>query len=145
MAQVGVLEDDPVLRNDISNALSGLGHQVTTFDDADEGMLICASERIDLLIVDLFIHRDRSFVMEGGLSFISRIRNETGNPTGADVPILAISGGAVLIGGQDPLETAVIAGATQVMRKPVNLMELLSVSQSLLGGDAEPPTGADNS
>ena len=108
-------------------------------------MLICASERIDLLIVDLFIHRDRSFVMEGGLSFISRIRNETDNPTGADVPILAISGGAVLIGGQDPLETAVIAGATQVMRKPVNLMELLSVSQSLLGGDAEPPTGADNS
>ncbi len=137
MTHIGILEDDEILRIDIGNALAGMGHQITYFDDADEGMALCAAESIDCFVVDLFIHRDRSFIMEGGLDFMSRLRDAQDLKTAADTPVVAITGGSQWTGGTDPLKTAVLAGATQIMRKPVNLIELLSAVQGLLGLDDE--------
>ena len=74
-----IVEDDHTILNFIQTLLEANGYQILTADRCDQGLLVYASHRPDLVILDLGLP-DRD-----GLEFIREIRQ--GNP----VPIVVLS------------------------------------------------------
>lgn len=111
MRLILVLDDDPV----VSHLLATVVHQLqyfhmraSTVAEAWEAVL---EYPVDGVIADL------SLPDEGGLDLVRRIRSEGPDP---EIPILVCSG----MSDRDTVQEAVEAGATDYVRKPVNVPEL---------------------
>ncbi len=77
------------------------------------------AESPDLLITDIFMPDQE------GLETIRQTRS-----SGAEIPIIAISGGDPVVG--DFLEESLIFGAGKALKKPVDPTQLLSAVDELL-------------
>ena len=98
MAPLLIIEDDPDLRDALSELLSGEGYAVATAAEGEEGLeRLHASPRPSLVLLDLMLPN-----MDG---FEFRVR-QLGDPEVADIPVVVFSGGGDLARKAAGLEPA---------------------------------------
>ncbi len=115
MQKVLVIDDDSLVRDTIVRILERKGYQVLVACDGLRGLRMFRSEQPDLVITDIIMPEKE------GLETIRDIRAEC-----PDVKIIAISGGA-RIGNMDFLEMAGKLGASEIIPKPFDPSELISI------------------
>jgi CheY-like chemotaxis protein len=126
MARILITDDDRVVRATMSYLLGTNGHDVVEAASGREGLARIASERFDLLIVDIFMPD------MDGLETIKRVLNH--NPA---LPILVVSGMSFRsesgsTGPPDFLAMATKLGAVQSLRKPFRAREFLTAVEDCL-------------
>lgn len=122
MAQILLIDDDPVLRSVVTLALEAAGYQVQCYENARKGMLNLDKQRPDLIITDIVMPE------MDGLEMLRKVRQLQ-----PELPVLAISGG----GSFEPsgyLSIAQSFGATAVLPKPFRPSELVELVSRLMGG-----------
>ena len=119
-ARILVVDDDPLLRELLTDLLSAHGHDVTVATDGREGMAHLARQPVDLIVTDLLMPN------QDGIETITAVRK-----THPMLPIVAITGGNRL----DPdyyLRMAATLGATRVLKKPFRIEEFRRCVDELL-------------
>src|SRR5512141_1588864 len=114
---VGIIDPDPVARNELRTLLHGVGVDVSTFDSAESYLLAASGRHLSCLIVDLLLPG------MSGLEFLRRLRS-----SGNDTPV-------VLLADESDVPTAVAAmreGATDFIEKPYVNVAILKQVQKLL-------------
>ena len=108
MAQILVVDDEPLLRQTLRSALETEGHDVFEASNGVECLAFLKSQPVDLVVTDIVMPEKE------GMELIQDIRRDF-----PDLRILAISAGAW--GGKfDYLESAKKLGAHSVLAKPFN-------------------------
>lgn len=122
-----VMDDDAVIRSEISRQLKALGLSVTTCDTATEAKAIWEMHRFDLVICDIFVKVDGQLIPDGGVSFLGWLQSRT------KVPIIAIT-------GEDRwhLEEMRQLGASVCLVKPLNYSDLAGHVINLLDFKPQP-------
>lgn len=114
-----MVDDDPVIRTTIIQALKGAGYQVFSATNGREAMRHVPAIQPDLIITDLFMPEQE------GLETITRLHLEFPH-----VAILAISGGSVAASSM--LSIALQLGAANVLEKPFDRETLLAAVEATL-------------
>jgi DNA-binding response OmpR family regulator len=114
-----VVDDDPRLSHVISTYLKIEGYEVTTADNAVDGLQLTALERFDLIFLD---------VMMPGMDGIAACRRLRENPATARTPVVIFTA----LSSQSDIERAREAGATHLITKPFGLDGLGAVVRSLV-------------
>ncbi len=122
MARILIIDDDDGVRRLLERVLERAGHSVLTARDGEAGLAAARQARPDLVITDIFMPERE------GLSTIVELRR-----IHPDVPVIAISGGGMLAGG-DYLSVARDMGADRVLPKPLQISILRDVVHDLLQG-----------
>ena len=135
MANILLLEDDPVLTAQLGELLSLEGHAIVPFDAVQDALRYLEENPVDLIIADIFIDGKSGQKPEGGVTLISYVKQIKSS----NVPILAISGaflGSGDVHDTSPLvrDTAFTVGASAVLAKPFRPQELLGSIAKLLHG-----------
>ena len=120
MAQILLLDDDPVLCRVITLALEAAGHRVQSHENARKGMQTLEQENPDLIITDIVMPE------MDGLEILRKVRQLR-----PELPVLVISGG----GSFEPagyLSVAQSFGATAVLPKPFRPAELVELVAKLV-------------
>lgn len=121
-----IIEDDPYLRSQVSQALADEGFKVDASGDGDEGLYMALEYPIDVAVIDLGLPG------ANGLEIISKARK-----AGRNFPVLILT-------ARDGWETKVEgleAGADDYLVKPFQREELVARIRALLrryGGWAQP-------
>lgn len=139
MAEILILEDDLELSNTWARALRAVGYKVELVTDSTSALAAMKERRFDLVVVDVFIKKGGQFVPDGGVLLLAKIRRAYAGGQAnwwRTVPVLAVSGGFVIEGGFDPLKTAADMGATEWLRKPIPMDELIYTIRRMLGDAA---------
>ncbi|NOR83973.1 MAG: response regulator, partial [Ardenticatenales bacterium] len=124
MAQVLVIDDDPVIRKIIATILGRQGHQVVAASDGKEGLAAVEAQKPDVAIID---------VMMPGIDGYEVTRRLRQDPDFIHLPILILTGRSEL---QEKLN-AFEAGADDYMSKPFEPAELIArLSKLLRWGEA---------
>jgi len=124
MAQVLVIDDDPVIRKIIATILVRQGHQVVAASDGKEGLAAVEAQKPDVAIID---------VMMPGIDGYEVTRRLRQDPDLIHLPILILTGRSEL---QEKLN-AFEAGADDYMSKPFEPAELIArLSKLLRWGEA---------
>jgi len=116
-----VIDDDEQVRVTVGRTLERAGYQVSLADDGKVGLELFRKEPSDAVITDIYMPEQE------GLQTIMELRKIS-----PGLPIIAISGGSNKI----PLDFLPIArklGATEVMKKPFLMDELLNTVRRVLG------------
>jgi diguanylate cyclase (GGDEF)-like protein/PAS domain S-box-containing protein len=102
-----LVDDDVILRGMATTTLRHAGFEVTAVDSGEEGLLIFATEAIDLVLLDV--------MMPGldGFEVCSRLRATS---RGAQTPILMLTG----LNDAESVDAAFRCGATDFITKPIN-------------------------
>jgi two-component system response regulator PhoP len=112
-----VIEDEDALRQQVVDALSGLGFAIDAASDGSEGLYLAQEMPADIAIVDLGLPgRD-------GLEIIREVRKQ-----GRDYPILILTARTKW---QDKVE-GLEAGADDYLAKPFHMEELLARVRALV-------------
>ena len=122
-----IIDDEPMIRHLATRVLHRAGFRTLSAANGIQGVACFRRERPALVITDLIMPERE------GIETIRLIRRE-----GANVPIIAISGGT-LTGTADFLAMARELGATAILRKPFEPIELLLVIERCFRD--EPVTG----
>ena len=119
-----VIDDDPDLLAMLQDLFRGRGFEVVTARDGAEGLRLSQERRPDLIILDIF--------MPGmnGLEVLASLRRA--HPV---LPVIVMTAG-----GEEILDQATVAmysrlrrGAGRLFDKPVNMKELATAVDELLG------------
>ena len=121
MQKILVIDDDSLVRDTLVRILERKGYQVLVASDGLRGLRMFRSEQPDLVITDIIMPEKE------GLETIREIRGEC-----PDAKIIAISGGA-RIGSMDFLDFAGKLGASEIIPKPFDPIDLISVVSRCLG------------
>ena len=116
-AKILVVDDEPAIREMVSEFLRRRGYQVITAGGVDEAMETARAESPDLILLDLYMP------VTNGLKMLKQLR-ETGKPVNV----------IMLTASQDEhlLKTTLDLGAYEVLPKPVDLNQLeLAVAAKL--------------
>jgi len=116
-SRVLVVDDDPRLLQIVAMYLAIEGYEVITAHNGEDGLAEISTKRPDLVILD---------VMMPGMDGMEACRRIRGNPDTADIPVLMFSA----LSGDDDIERARTAGATNMISKPFNLVGLGTVVRS---------------
>jgi DNA-binding response OmpR family regulator len=119
MARVLVVEDEAPIRELVSLHLGLEGLECTAVADGREALERVASERFDLIVLDLMLP---------GVDGISVCRAARGSPVNADVPIL------ILTARREEADKVVglESGADDYLTKPFGVRELVARARALL-------------
>jgi CheY-like chemotaxis protein len=112
-----IIEDDEDGRDTLREALEDEGYRVLTASDGAEGLQVLQAQRPHLVLLDLFMP-----TMDG-FTFLQSARAHA--PL-ASIPIVALSAGGGSAG-----RSALQAGATRFVPKPIKLERLLEVVKEL--------------
>ena len=112
-----VIEDEPVLREQLRTRLMDEGHAVDDTGDGEEGLYLASEYPVDLAVVDLGLPG------LSGLEVIRRLRGQ-----GKDLPILILTAR----GKWEDKVTGLEAGADDYLVKPFHMEELLARVRALL-------------
>ena len=118
MVRILVVEDERRLAENIARALrEGPGFAVDTSHDGEEALLLCASNRYDLVLLDLMLPR-----VDGG-DVVHRLRGR-----GDKTPVL------ILTAMSDTTSTVRLLnlGADDYLTKPFDLGELIARARALI-------------
>jgi DNA-binding response OmpR family regulator len=118
-----VIDDEPMIRHLATRILDRAGYRAISAANGIQGLACFRRERPALVITDLIMPERE------GIETIRHIRRE-----GADTPIIAISGGT-LTGTADFLAMARELGATAILRKPFEPIELVLLVERCLGDE----------
>lgn len=118
-----IIDDEPMIRHLASRILDRAGYRALSAANGIQGVACFRRERPALVITDLIMPERE------GIETIRHIRRE-----GGDTPIIAISGGT-LTGTADFLAMARELGATAILRKPFEPIELLLLVERCLGDE----------
>ena len=121
-----IIEDEPHLRQAISEGLCEEGYAVDTACDGEEGLHMALSEPYDTAIVDIMLPR------RDGLSLIEKMREEKIN-----TPVMILSAKGSIDDRVKGLQT----GSDDYLTKPFAFTELLARVQALIrraSGASEP-------
>lgn len=112
MSRILVIEDDPVYREMVVDALSEEGHELFTATDGEEGIERARAYVPDLVISDVVMEK------ADGYQVLSTLRNE---PATAGIPFIMMTGWSSK-GGQ---RHGMALGADDYLSKPFNATELI--------------------
>lgn len=127
MANLLIVDDDPVLLALLAKLLRRLGHAVTAAGGGAEALAAAQAEHFDLIITDLMMPDIDGFALTRAL------RTE---PNCAGTLILLVTSG---LDGPDPA-AAQAAGADAWAAKPLNLDRLAALTTRILAGGIRPAT-----
>src|SRR6266481_7900313 len=106
MANVLVIDDDPVTRTVVCAVLESAGHTVSEADNGHDGLAMFYANSPDLVITDILMPG------KDGIETIRELRS-----TNPEIKIIALSGD-VRFDGPSILKAAHLFGANQVLEKP---------------------------
>ncbi len=124
--QILIIDDEPMIRHLATRVLSRAGYRMLSAANGAQGIACFRRERPALVITDLIMPERE------GIETIRQILRD-----GAGTPIIAISGGT-LTGAADFLAMARELGATAILRKPFEPIELLLLVERCLREAAGP-------
>jgi CheY-like chemotaxis protein len=123
MAQkILIIDDEPTIRHMVARILERAGYATVSAANGAQGFASFCRDRPSLVITDIIMP------VREGIETIHRIRRER-----ADLPIIAMSG-STRKGGADFLAMAYELGATAILRKPFEPVELLDCVTRCLAG-----------
>jgi two-component system cell cycle response regulator DivK len=125
MPRILLVEDNEMNRDMLSRRLQRKGHKVLIAVDGEAGVQMAASERPDLILMDM------SLPSVDGWEATRRIK---GLPETASIPIIALTAHA-MAGDRDK---AIEAGCDDYDSKPVDFERLLGKIQALLEKQGTP-------
>ena len=120
MTKILVIDDDALVRTTLEYLLRDAGYEIATAEDGVRGMAIFRSEQPDLVITDIIMPEQE------GIQTIIEMRKAK-----PDAKIIAISGSG-RIGNVDFLKMARSLGAMDIVSKPFNADELLTIVENCL-------------
>lgn len=120
MANILLMDDEPLVLEALSSAIQSQGHKVVTASNGVEGLKKFAERQFDLVITDIIMPKE-------GIETILEMRRHRPN-----AKIIAISGGG-RTGNVEFLEMAESLGAVASLKKPIKLAELFAVLSECLG------------
>jgi CheY-like chemotaxis protein len=113
-----VVDDDPIIRLDVSGILNEAGYRTVVAANAEEALGALEQARPDGIVTDLYMEHG------GGISLIRKVR--ANDP---DLPIVAMSGHAKRY---RELDRAEMVGANGSLGKPIQRFELLDLITRLI-------------
>ena len=115
-----IIDDDETLREMLREVLTRSGHHVLSAENGELGIRIIETHSVDLVITDIYMpHTD-------GLEVTIKLRE-----THPEIKIIVISGNAP----EFYVDSAMMLGAHDSLKKPFQLLELESKINSLLSVD----------
>lgn len=120
MVKLLVIEDDEYLLQYLSLFLTQKGYEVVSAINGEIGLELFELEKPDLVLTDIIMPEVE------GIEVIMKLRD-----THADLPIIAMSAG-LQNSAEIYLEMAQKLGATSIIKKPLDMPELLSCIENLL-------------
>jgi CheY-like chemotaxis protein len=130
MSRILLVEDNEMNRDMLSRRLARNGYEVLTADDGAQGLDAAASEKPDLILMDMSLP-----VMDG---WEATRRLKTSEKTQA-IPVIALTAHAMAA----DLEKALQAGCDDYDTKPIELRRLLGKIERLLrAADQAPAEGS---
>ena len=124
MSRILLVEDNEMNRDMLSRRLTRKGYEVLTADDGARGLAAAASEKPDLILMDM------SLPVVDGWEATRRLK--AAKETQA-IPVIALTAHAMAA----DLEKALQAGCADYDTKPVELPRLLGKIERLLSAAAE--------
>lgn len=121
MAQVLLIEDDPVFRDMLSEMLSRGGHQVRTACNGEEGLNLAQIQEPELIITDVLMPK------MDGIDTVMAL-----DKAGIHAPVIAISGGRRSISPAFNLESALLMGVKATLAKPFTWTDLRGAIDKVL-------------
>lgn len=117
MANIAIIDDDPLVREGLSDCLDSAGYTVQTFGSAEEFLAFGPLQRQSCLIIDIQLPGISGLELQRKLMAI-------GNP----VPIVFVTAH----GSEENRQQALESGAAAVLSKPVRRDELLNIVGSAI-------------
>lgn len=127
MSRILLVEDNEMNRDMLSRRLARKGYEVLTADDGAQGLHAAASEKPDLILMDMSLP-----VIDG---WEATRRLKTSEETQA-IPVIALTAHAMA----PDLEKALQAGCDDYDTKPIELRRLLGKIERLLHAADRAPT-----
>ncbi len=121
MADILVIEDDPLMREMIDMVLRNAGHSIRMVGTGLNGLLATRHQRPDLILLDMGLPE------LDGYSVAKELRATQANK---DIPILAVTAHD----GAEDYDAAYAAGCTGFLAKPINEERLLKAVAGQLKG-----------
>jgi CheY-like chemotaxis protein len=122
-ARILVVEDNELIRAEVTTILSLEGFEVIEAENGRDGLACLAAGLPDLILSDLMMPE------MDGFAFLEAART---NARWARIPFVVLSAR----GEREAAERALALGARRFLIKPVDVQDLLDTVASTLGGDA---------
>jgi two-component system nitrogen regulation response regulator NtrX len=119
-----IVDDDPLIRLDLSSTLEEAGYRTAEAASAREALARLREQRPDLIITDLYMEQPAE-----GIGLIRGVRSSD-----PDVKIVAMSGHTQR--RYEALDRAEQSGAHGALGKPIHRVELLDLVTRLVPPDA---------
>lgn len=129
MNDILIIDDDPDIRVILRKMLEREGYRILEAEDGRDGLhqLAQLQGRVGLVITDVLMPE------KDGLAVIREIR-----AMDAKVPIVALSGGGMMLSAETSLFLAMKMGAVSSLTKPVSREQLLAAVRQAMSGSADP-------
>ena len=124
MSRILLIEDNEMNRDMISRRLTRKGYQVLTADDGARGLASAASEKPDLILMDMSLP---------GVDGLEATRRLKASKETQAIPVIALTAHAM----PADLEKALQAGCEDYDTKPVELPRLLGKIERILRAAGE--------
>jgi CheY-like chemotaxis protein len=115
MKKILIIDDDPIIRNYLTNLLKDNGYETAVAENAKEAMDLVGSETFDLITLDL------EMPGEWGTRFFSKLAQDK---LKKNIPVIVISG---MSGNEYAIPKAVAS-----LTKPFDRKELLKIVRDVL-------------
>jgi len=113
MAHILLVDDEPLVAESLSLAMTSIGHTVVAARNGVEAMQRVLEENVDLVVTDIVMPS------KDGIEVIMEMRRAR-----PDISVIAISGGG-RHGTSDFLKMASGLGAFATLKKPIHLAEFV--------------------
>ena len=120
MARILVIDDEPLARYTIREALENSGHHVAEAENGREGLQLFALQPFDVIVTDILMPEMDGVQTIQELRLLSRVAK-----------VVAITGGGTLR-SEGRLDLATKTGADRVLTKPVSDEDLISCVDACL-------------
>jgi CheY-like chemotaxis protein len=121
MSRILVIDDDEPFRTLVGTLLAGQGYMVEWAVGGNEGLKVCHTHPVDLILIDLMMPS------KDGIETIQEIHRDFPN-----MKVIVISGG-LLKDSHPKMSLSDVLGVQTVLSKPLSTLELLSSVREALG------------
>jgi PAS domain S-box-containing protein len=127
MANILVVDDDPVARELVTAVLQFGGHRLQQASDGAEGLAVARRKKPELIISDLLMPK------MDGFEFVRHLRND---PAFTRTPVVFYTASYL---ENEARRVASICGVSHFLSKPANPEQILELVKNLVGSEARIP------